>query len=527
MRVGPDLAAAAAAVDLAGAVVDEGVRHLATTGEVEVDQVLAYDLAHSAAAIENARTVLDYGSLGEAEARIACAFVADAVHGVATRTLWREASWGIQPGALDGAAGFVRGYRSPEYLAELCGEQGSRHLDGDFELVQDAFRRFAEDEIRPLAEEIHRRNLDIPERIIRGLAELGTFGVSIPEEHGGFAASGEGEYLAMVVATEELSRGSLGVAGSLITRPEILARALLAGGTEEQKHHWLPLLASGEIMDAIAVTEPDFGSDVAGLRTSARPDGDGWRINGVKTWCTFAARADVLMLLARTDPDRSKGHRGLSLFVVPKQRGEGHGFELIQEEGGKMEGRAIDTIGYRGMHSYEVAFDNWYVPGKNLIGGESGQGRGFGLQMQGFENGRLQTAARAVGLMQAAYEAAYDYATNRKLFGQPLLDYQLTQTKLARMAIIIQASRQFAYRVARLMATAPGRTEAAMVKAYVCPAAEWVTREAMQIHGGMGYAEEFPVSRYFVDARVLSIFEGADEILALKVIARHLVANAR
>jgi (2S)-methylsuccinyl-CoA dehydrogenase len=232
------------------------------------------------------------------------------------------------------------------------------------------------------------------------------------------------------------------------------------------------------------------------------------------------------MLLARTDPDRSKGHRGLSLFIVPKRRGDGHGFELTQDDGGKMEGHAIDTIGYRGMHSYEVAFDNWSVPGENLIGGESGQGRGFGLQMQGFENGRLQTAARAVGLMQAAYEAAYDYATNRKVFGKPLLDYQLTQAKLARMAIIIQASRQFAYRVARLMSTASGRTEA-MVKAYVCPAAEWVTREAMQIHGGMGYAEEFPVSRYFVDARVLSIFEGADEILALKVMARHLVANAR
>jgi len=179
------------------------------------------------------------------------------------------------------------------------------------------------------------------------------------------------------------------------------------------------------------------------------------------------------------------------------------------------------------MHSYEVAFDNWFVPGENLIGGEAGQGNGFVLQMQGFENGRLQTAARALGLMQAAYEAASDYAVNRKLFGRLLLDYQLTRAKLARMAVIIQASRQFAYRVARLMANGPARTEAAMVKAYVCQAAEWVTREAMQLHGGMGYAEEFPVSRYFVDARVLSIFEGADEILALKVIARQLLANSR
>jgi (2S)-methylsuccinyl-CoA dehydrogenase len=523
----PDLAAAVAVVDLARAVVDDGVRHLATTGDVDADQVVAYDLAYAAAAVENARAVLEYGSRGEAEARIACAFVADAVYDVATKTFWREGAWGIEPGALDAAADFVRTYRAPEYLAGLCRRHAPRHLDAEFELVQDTFRRFAEDKIRPVAEEIHRKNKNIPEAIIEGLAEIGAFGVSVPEEYGGFAASGEGEYLAMVVATEELARGSLGVGGSLITRPEILARALVAGGTEEQKHDWLPRIASGEIMVAVAVTEPDFGSDVAALRVMATQDGDGWRINGVKTWCTFAARADVLMLLARTDAERSKAHRGLSLFVVPKERGEGHDFELSQAQGGKMEGRAIDTIGYRGMHSYEVAFDNWYVPGESLIGGEAGQGRGFYLQMQGFENGRLQTAARAVGVMQAAYEAAYDYAANRKVFGNPLLDYQLTRAKLARMAVVIQASRQFAYQVARLMAKGEGAMEASMIKAYACRAAEWVTREAMQIHGGMGYAEEFPVSRYFVDARVLSIFEGADETLALKVIARRLAANAR
>jgi (2S)-methylsuccinyl-CoA dehydrogenase len=233
------------------------------------------------------------------------------------------------------------------------------------------------------------------------------------------------------------------------------------------------------------------------------------------------------MLLARTDPDRSKGHKGLSLFVVPKPRGEGHGFEFTQEgTGGKMEGRPIDTIGYRGMHSYEVAFDNWFVPNDNLIGGEAGLGRGFYLTLQGFENGRLQTAARAVGVMQAAYEAALDYAANRVVFGSPIIEYELTQVKLGRMAIVIQSARQFMYQVARQMAKGQGAMEASMVKAYVCRAAEWITREAMQIHGGMGYAEEFPVSRYFVDARVLSIFEGADEILALGVIARRLVERA-
>ena len=486
---------------------------------------MAYDLAHAAAAVETARALLDYGAKGDVEARIACAFVADAVHDVATRLIGRESEWGTASGALDDAMPFVGSYRSAGFLSELCGEQGPRHLDGDLEMVQDTFRRFAENVIVPVAEEIHRKNEDIPEKVIDGLAELGAFGLSVPEEYGGFAAGGEDEYLAMVVATEELSRGSLGVGGSLITRPEILTRALVKGGTEEQKQEWLPKVASAETMVAVAATEPDFGSDVAGFKVTATPDGDGWRINGVKTWCTFAARADVLMLLARTDPDRSKAHKGLSLFIVPKERAEGHGFELTQSEGGRMEGRPIDTIGYRGMHSYEVALDNWYVPGENLIGGEDGKGRGFYLQMEGFENGRLQTAARALGVMQAAYEAAYDYAINRKVFGEALVEYELTRAKLARMAVIIQASRQFAYQVARLMAKGEGAMEASMIKAYVCRAAEWVAREAMQIHGGMGYAEEFPVSRYFVDARVLSIFEGADEVLALKVIARRLLAK--
>jgi len=525
----PDLAAAASAVDLAGKALDAALAHVAANGGVDANQVVAYDLAHAAAAVENARAVLDYGAKGDVEGRIACAFVADAVHDVVTRLIGRDAEWGIDPAMLSGAHQVVAAYRSPAFLEQLADQQGPRHLGGDMEMVQDTFRRFAEDKIRPVAEHIHRTNADIPEDLIQGLAELGTFGLSAPEEYGGFASGGEDEYIGMVVATEELSRGSLGAGGSLITRPEILTRALVKGGTEEQKQQWLPKLASGEIMAAVAVTEPDFGSDVAGLKVTATKteDGTGWVINGVKTWCTFGARADVLMLLARTDPDKSKAHRGLSLFIVPKPRGEGHGFEFTQDgTGGKMEGRAIDTIGYRGMHSYEVAFDGWVVPAENLIGGEAGLGRGFYLQMEGFENGRLQTAARAVGLMQAAYEAAYDYAANRVVFGSPILDYQLTKVKLARMAVIIQSARQFMYQVGRMMAKGHGAMEASMVKAYVCRAAEWVTREALQIHGGMGYAEEFPVSRYFVDARVLSIFEGADETLALKVIARRLVEQA-
>jgi (2S)-methylsuccinyl-CoA dehydrogenase len=354
----------------------------------------------------------------------------------------------------------------------------------------------------------------------------------VPAEYGGYSEGGDGEYIAMVIATEELSRASLGIGGSLITRPEILTRALLKGGTEAQKHHWLPKLATAEAMAAVAVTEPDYGSDVAGIKVTGTPaagpgDEPGYVINGVKTWCTFGARADVLMLLARTDPDRAKSHRGLSMFIVPKPRGEGHGFEFTQDPRGdgtrgKMEGRPIDTIGYRGMHSYEIAFDNWWVSADNLIGGDDGLGRGFYFQMEGFENGRLQTAARAIGVMQAAYEAALDHARNRNVFGRAIAEYELTRVKLGRMAVLIQAARQFSYHVATLMAKGEGSLEASMVKAYVCRAAEWVTREAMQIHGGYGYAEEYTVSRLFVDARVLSIFEGADETLCLKVIARRL-----
>ena len=525
----PDLDAAAAAVEAARTAVEAGARHLGGKGPgaIDANQVAAYDLAHGAAAAEIARAALGYASKGEVEARMGCAFVADAVHDVAGRLLSREDAWGLRPGALDPALGFARIHRSPEALASLCGEQGPRHLDADFELVQDTFRRFADDKIRPVAEHVHRTNADVPEEVISGLAEMGGFGLSVPEEYGGWAAGGESDYMGMVVATEELSRGSLGVGGSLITRPEILTRALVRGGTEDQKREWLPRIATGEAMVAVAVTEPDFGSDVAGAKVSATPAGGGWALNGVKTWCTFAARADVLMLLARTDPDRAKAHRGLSVFVVPKPRGEGHGFVLTQAEGkGSMEGRPIDTIGYRGMHSYELAFEDWWVPAVCLVGGEGGLGRGFYYQMEGFENGRLQTAARALGVMQAAYEAAYDYAVNRVVFGAPIVEYQLTRAKLARMAVLIQASRQFTYEVARLMAKGEGALEASMVKAYVCRAAEWVTREAMQLHGGMGYAEEFSVSRYFVDARVLSIFEGADETLALKVIARRLVERA-
>ena len=527
----PDLTRAAEATELARRVVEQGVRTLAALGGPDDQQVLAYDLAHSAAAVETARSLNDYSRKGNTEALITCAFVADMLHEVSARLLGREDMWGVEKNPLADAHEFMTTFREPEFLASLAFTAGPRHLEDEFEMVQDTFRSFATKVIAPHAEHVHRHNADVPEEIISGLSELGAFGLSVPSEYGGFSEGGDGEYMANCIATEELSRASLGIGGSLITRPEILTRALVNGGTEAQKQEWLTKLATAEVMAAVAVTEPDYGSDVANLTTMAvkgtnEAGVEGYVINGVKTWCTFAARANVLMLLARTDPDRSKTHRGLSLFIVPKPQGEAHGFMFKQPGGGKMEGRPIDTIGYRGMHSYEIAIENWFVPADHLIGEESGLGKGFYYQMSGFENGRLQTAARAVGVMQAAYESAVEYANNRKVFGHNIAEYQLTQVKLGRMAVITQASRQFSYSVAKLMGKGQGQMEASMVKAYVCKAAEWVSREAMQIHGGFGYAEEYSVSRLFVDARVLSIFEGAEETLCLKVIARRLVEES-
>ncbi|MGH9025208.1 MAG: acyl-CoA dehydrogenase family protein [Acidimicrobiia bacterium] len=534
------LPAAEAAVAVAADVVQAAAGQLArassdggnlSVARLDEHQALAYDLAHAASAVEGCRAILEYAEHGELESMLARAYVADAVADLGAKMLGREQIWGVDAGELAPALPFVETHRSPEFLQELAARvetagTGPAHLAEDFELVRETFRRFAEDRIRPVAEHIHRTNADIPEAVIAGLAELGGFGLSVPEEYDGYASGGANDYLGMVVATEELSWGSLGVGGSLITRPEILTRAIVRGGTEAQKQRWLPRIASGELMVGVMVTEPDFGSDVAGIKLSATPADGGYRMNGVKTWATFAGRANLLMLLARTDPDRAAGHRGLSLFVVEKEPAPGHVFQFEQEGGGRMEGRAIDTLGYRGMHSYEVAFEDWLVPAENLVGEDGGVGKGFYLQMEGFENGRLQTAARAVGLMQAAFDVGLSYACEREVFGRRVFDYQLSQLKLARMAVLIQGGRQFAYEVARRMARGEGALEASMVKAYVCRAAEWVTREAMQLHGGMGYAEEYPVSRFFVDARVLSIFEGADETLCLRVIARRLAEQA-
>jgi (2S)-methylsuccinyl-CoA dehydrogenase len=379
----------------------------------------------------------------------------------------------------------------------------------------------------PRAADVHRGDQIVPDEILLPLREMGCFGLSVPQRFGGLKPDDHEDSLGMVVVTEELSRGSLGAAGSLITRPEIMARALLEGGTPEQQARWLPRLASGESLCAISVTEPNTGSDVASVSLRATAVADGWVLNGGKTWCTFAGKADVILVLARTNTSVQPPHKGLSLFLVEKPSHDGHDFEYVQPGGGRVTGRAIATLGYRGMHSYEMFYDDFFVPNANLVGGTNGEGKGFYFTMRGFMGGRLQTAARACGLMQAAMEASIAYASQRRVFGQAVADFPLTLAKIARMAAQLSACRHFTFAVARLMDQDQGQMEASLVKLLACRVAESVSREALQIHGGMGYAEETSVSRYFVDARVLSIFEGAEETLAIRVIGKALLDRRR
>jgi (2S)-methylsuccinyl-CoA dehydrogenase len=402
-------------------------------------------------------------------------------------------------------------------------------IDDMAQMARDSARAFARKEVAPIAEKLHRHDDLVPESILSKMSELGYFGMSVPEEYGG---QGMGN-LVMVVITEELSAASLAGAGSLITRPEILTKALLNGGTEAQKKQWLPSIAAGEIMCGISVTEPDTGSDVASVRCKAERGEHGgkagWFISGAKAWCTFAGRANVLALLARTNPDPKAGAKGLSLFIVPKDAFPGHEFEMKQPGGGVLHGKADPTPGYRGMHSFTLAFERYFVPAENLVGEAAGEGRGFYLQMQGFAAGRLQTGGRATGLAQAALETTAGYAGERKQFGRAIGDYQLTQYKLGRMATQVAAARQISYAAARAMDEDEGgpsaTLQAAMAKLLSSDLAVAVTQEGQLIHGGWGYAEEFAISRHVVDALVLPIFEGVKPILELKVIARALLSE--
>lgn len=411
-------------------------------------------------------------------------------------------------------------------VVEAQGLVGEIELDEQHALARDAFRRFAEEVVAPQAEAIHRHDLTVPEPLLQSMREMGVFGLAIPERFGGSAPDDHEDTLLMVVVTEALSEGSLAAAGSLITRPEILTRALITGGTAEQKAHWLPRLAAGDPLCAIAMTEPDCGSDFAACQLKGTRVEGGWLLTGSKTWCTFAGKAGVLMVVTRTEADRSLGHKGLSVLLAEKPSVDTHEFEVVQDGGGKLTGRAIPTIGYRGMHSFDLSFQDYFVPDANVVGGEVGLGKGFYYTLSGMVGGRMQTAARACGVMRAALRAAVRYTQDRKVFGAPLADFELTQAKLARMGARLAACRRLAYTVAGVVDGGDGRMEASLVKLLACRSAELVTREALQLHGGMGYAEETAVSRYFVDARVLSIFEGAEETLALKVVARGLMERA-
>ncbi len=402
-------------------------------------------------------------------------------------------------------------------LVELMQEQqgvavfGNSGLDEELEMIRDQFRRFADDQVVPNAHDWHLKDELIPMEIIDSLAEMGVFGLTIPEEHGGFGLS----KASMVVVSEELSRGYIGV-GSLGTRSEIAAELIICGGTDEQKANWLPKLASGEILPTAVFTEPNTGSDLGSLRTRATCDGDTYTVNGNKTWITHAARTHVMTLLARTDPD-STDHRGLSMLLAEKTPGTDDA--PFPTEG--MTGTEIEVLGYRGMKEYELAFDGFKVKAENLLGGE--EGKGFKQLMQTFESARIQTAARAIGVAQNALELGMQYAIDRKQFGKSLINFPRVGGKLAMMAVELMIARQLTYYSAwQKDHDKRCDLEAGMAKLLGARVAWASADNALQIHGGNGFALEYQISRVLCDARILNIFEGAAEIQA-QVISRRLL----
>jgi (2S)-methylsuccinyl-CoA dehydrogenase len=485
-------------------------RAAALVGKDGLDQhqVAANELAWAAAYAEAARATVEWSDESGN----------DLARDVATAAV-REATRAIRG---SGALQEIEGAALLESIAQQAEPWERIGTNEEQRLLRTTFRDFAEANVVPVAAEIHRQNLDIPEALISSLGQFGTFGLTVPEAYGGL----QGEpinFEAMLIVTEELSRASLAV-GSLSTRPEILVRALIRGGSEAQKQRWLPPIARGDVLVAVATTEPDYGSDVARVACRATRVPGGWKVTGQKQWCTFAGRAELLMLLLRTSDN---GHRGLSVFIGEKPPFTGNAFSHAQPGGGSIAGRAIPTIGYRGMHTFELAFDRFFIPADSLIGGEEWLDRGFYLQMEGFSTGRLQTAARAVGVMQAALDDTVRYTSERRVFGRPIAGYGLPRAMLGRMIVRTVTARQLNRYAARLVARGVGNMEASLAKLYASRMAEYVTRDAMQLHGGLGYAEETAVSRYFLDAAVLSIFEGAEEVLALRVIAKNLLEGAR
>ena len=388
---------------------------------------------------------------------------------------------------------------------------GDTGLDETLQAIRDEMRRFSEAEVVPHAQDWHLKDEYVPMPLIAQMSELGVFSLTLPEEYGGLGLGKE----AMCVVSEELSRGYIGV-GSLGTRSEIAEELILNGGTDAQKEEWLPKIASGEVLPTAVFTEPNTGSDLASLTTRAVKDGDVYRITGQKTWITHAARADMMTVLARTDP-KEKGYRGLSMFLAPKPRGTDD--NPFPAEG--MTGGEIEVLGYRGMKEYDISFDGFAVPAANLLGGVEGQG--FKQLMQTFEAARIQTAARAIGVAQSALDLGLRYGMERAQFGKPIICFPRVSDKLAMMAAEILLARQLTYFAAREKDA--GRRcdlEAGMAKLLAARVAWAAADNALQIHGGNGFALEYPVSRVLCDARILSIFEGAAEIQA-HVIARRLL----
>ncbi len=404
-------------------------------------------------------------------------------------------------------------------LVELMEDQagatmfGASGLDEELEMVRDQFRRYAQEKVEPNAHDWHLKDELIPIEIIEELAEMGVFGLTIPEEFGGFGLS----KASMCVVSEELSRGYIGV-GSLGTRSEIAAELIIAGGTDEQKAQWLPKIASAEILPTAVFTEPNTGSDLGSLRTRATKTEDGnYEITGNKTWITHAARTHVMTLLARTNPDTTD-HRGLSMFLAEKTPGTDE--NPFPTEG--MTGGEIEVLGYRGMKEYELGFDGFKVKGENLLGGE--EGKGFKQLMETFESARIQTAARAIGVAQCALDIAMQYAQERKQFGKSLINFPRVSGKLAMMAVEIMIARQLTYFSA--WEKDHGQRcdlEAGMAKLLGARVAWAAADNGLQIHGGNGFALEYKISRVLCDARILNIFEGAAEIQA-QVIARRLLS---
>ena len=508
-----------------------------SAGKLEAEQHAAHGLAWLATYVEAikemaayARRMSEEGRFGETEqlmTRIGLGeYLAQIFGGVPMNQteIVRLTDFGLKPQDIAPfrneivdsliAGGATRENRAA--LAALIAEAregaiGDPGLDDTFEAIRGEMRQFADAEVTPHAQSWHRANAYIPLEVIAGLSAMGVFGLTIPEAYGGM---GLGK-VAMCVVSEELSRGYIGV-GSLGTRSEIAAELILVGGTEAQKKKYLPKIASGEILPTAVFTEPNTGSDLASLRTRATRDGDDYVVSGAKTWITHPVRADLMTLLVRTNPSE-RGYRGLSMFLAEKPRGSDA--DPFPAKG--MSGSEIEVLGYRGMKEYEIAFDGFRLPAEALLGGVEGQG--FKQLMETFESARIQTAARAVGVAQCAFELGLRYAKERTQFGKTIIHFPRVADKLVMMAVEIHIARQIAYYAAR--AKDEGRRcdlEAGMAKLLAARVAWAAADNALQIHGGNGFALEYPISRVLCDARILNIFEGAAEIQA-QVIARRLL----